>query len=123
MASLPQVKTGPFAEHSNKLYGISGVAEWSKVNSGLIKMYKAEVYGCGVLVKCKGCCVASVVVVGVLYWLMSSCLFCGFIVVTATLLCHSVCVVRVCVTVCFPSLRCLASSLSSSTFCLEKSCH
>jgi len=61
MASLPQVKTGPFAEHSNKLYGISGVAEWSKVNSGLIKMYKAEVYGCGVFVKCKGCCVASVV--------------------------------------------------------------
>lgn len=38
-----QVKTGPFAEHSNTLWGISGVAEWSKVNSGLIKMYKAEV--------------------------------------------------------------------------------
>ena len=37
------MKTGPFAEHSNTLWGISGVAEWSKVNSGLIKMYKAEV--------------------------------------------------------------------------------
>jgi len=54
--SSPQVKTGPFAEHSNSLYGISGVAEWTKVNSGLIKMYKAEVFylsyitGCGDLV-------------------------------------------------------------------------
>lgn len=38
-----QVKTGPFAEHSNALWGISSVAEWTKVNSGLIKMYKAEV--------------------------------------------------------------------------------
>ena len=38
-----QVKTGPFAEHSNTLWGISSVAEWTKVNSGLIKMYKAEV--------------------------------------------------------------------------------
>jgi len=37
------VKTGPFAEHSNQLYNISGVPAWSKVNSGLIKMYKAEV--------------------------------------------------------------------------------
>ena len=39
----PQVKSGPFAEHSNILWGISGLHEWSKVNSGLIKMYKAEV--------------------------------------------------------------------------------
>lgn len=38
-----QVKTGPFAEHSNTLWGISSVQEWTKVNSGLIKMYKAEV--------------------------------------------------------------------------------
>jgi serine/threonine-protein phosphatase 2A activator len=38
-----QVKTGPFAEHSNQLWNISGVPVWSKVNSGLIKMYKAEV--------------------------------------------------------------------------------
>jgi len=40
---LFKVKTGPFAEHSNQLYNISGVPSWSKVNSGLIKMYKAEV--------------------------------------------------------------------------------
>lgn len=38
-----QVKSGPFGEHSNQLWNISGVATWSKVNSGLIKMYKAEV--------------------------------------------------------------------------------
>lgn len=37
------VKTGPFAEHSNQLWNISGVPVWTKVNSGLIKMYKAEV--------------------------------------------------------------------------------
>ena len=40
---LCKVKSGPFAEHSNQLYNISGVPAWSKVNSGLIKMYKAEV--------------------------------------------------------------------------------
>jgi serine/threonine-protein phosphatase 2A activator len=38
-----QVKNGPFAEHSNQLWNISGVPNWSKVNGGLIKMYKAEV--------------------------------------------------------------------------------
>ena len=37
------MKTGPFAEHSNALWNISGVHQWSKVNSGLIKMYKTEV--------------------------------------------------------------------------------
>ena len=37
------MKTGPFAEHSNQLWGISGVPYWAKVNSGLIKMFKAEV--------------------------------------------------------------------------------
>jgi len=42
---INSVKTGPFAEHSNTLWGISGVPEWTKVNSGLIKMYKAEVLG------------------------------------------------------------------------------
>ncbi|XP_002736325.1 serine/threonine-protein phosphatase 2A activator-like [Saccoglossus kowalevskii] len=36
------MKTGPFGEHSNTLWGISGVPHWAKVNSGLIKMYKAE---------------------------------------------------------------------------------
>ena len=37
------MKSGPFAEHSNILWGISSVAAWEKVNSGLIKMYKVEV--------------------------------------------------------------------------------
>merc|ERR1712013_661055 len=37
------VKSGQFAEHSNVLWGISAVPRWEKVNSGLIKMYKAEV--------------------------------------------------------------------------------
>lgn len=40
---INQVKTGPFAEHSNQLWSISGVSSWSKINSGLIKMYKVEV--------------------------------------------------------------------------------
>lgn len=40
---INDVKSGPFAEHSNQLWNISAVEAWSKVNSGLIKMYKAEV--------------------------------------------------------------------------------
>ena len=40
---INEVKTGPFGEHSNQLYNISAVQTWTKVNSGLIKMYKAEV--------------------------------------------------------------------------------
>ncbi|XP_044742493.1 serine/threonine-protein phosphatase 2A activator-like [Chrysoperla carnea] len=40
---INSVKTGPFAEHSNQLWGVSGVPSWSKVNGGLIKMYKVEV--------------------------------------------------------------------------------
>lgn len=40
---INQVKTGPFAEHSNQLWSISGVSSWMKINGGLIKMYKAEV--------------------------------------------------------------------------------
>lgn len=38
-----QVKSGPFEEHSSTLHGISGVYSWDKVNSGLVKMYKAEI--------------------------------------------------------------------------------
>ncbi|CAB3982536.1 serine threonine- phosphatase 2A activator-like [Paramuricea clavata] len=41
--NIHQVKTGPFFEHSNTLWGISSVPTWTKVNSGLLKMYKAEV--------------------------------------------------------------------------------
>ncbi|XP_011136657.1 serine/threonine-protein phosphatase 2A activator isoform X1 [Harpegnathos saltator] len=40
---ISKVKIGPFAEHSNQLWNVSAVSSWSKVNSGLIKMYKAEV--------------------------------------------------------------------------------
>lgn len=40
---INKVKTGPFAEHSNQLWSISGVASWLKINGGLIKMYKVEV--------------------------------------------------------------------------------
>ncbi|EPY29057.1 peptidylprolyl isomerase [Angomonas deanei] len=36
-------KTGPFHEHSNMLYNISGVPRWEKTYSGMIKMYAAEV--------------------------------------------------------------------------------
>ncbi|PWA24028.1 hypothetical protein CCH79_00019153, partial [Gambusia affinis] len=39
---LTDMKTGPFAEHSNQLWNISAVPSWSKVNQGLIRMYKAE---------------------------------------------------------------------------------
>lgn len=42
---ISKVKTGPFHEHSNQLWNISGVPTWSKVNTGLIKMYRAEVLG------------------------------------------------------------------------------
>uniref|UniRef100_A0A8C3IDX8 Serine/threonine-protein phosphatase 2A activator n=1 Tax=Chrysemys picta bellii TaxID=8478 RepID=A0A8C3IDX8_CHRPI len=40
---ITEMKTGPFAEHSNQLWNISAVPSWSKVNQGLIRMYKAEV--------------------------------------------------------------------------------
>ncbi|XP_042148562.1 serine/threonine-protein phosphatase 2A activator isoform X2 [Ixodes scapularis] len=42
---ISKVKSGPFHEHSNQLWNISGVQSWAKVNAGLIKMYKAEVLG------------------------------------------------------------------------------
>uniref|UniRef100_A0A286ZTF3 Serine/threonine-protein phosphatase 2A activator n=1 Tax=Sus scrofa TaxID=9823 RepID=A0A286ZTF3_PIG len=42
---ITEMKTGPFAEHSNQLWNISAVPSWSKVNQGLIRMYKAEVRG------------------------------------------------------------------------------
>ena len=40
---IATVKTGPFAEHSNQLWNVSGVPHWDKVYSGLVKMYRAEV--------------------------------------------------------------------------------
>ncbi|XP_065881385.1 uncharacterized protein [Euphorbia lathyris] len=43
IAFVKKVKKGLFAEHSPLLDDISGVPNWGKVNSGLRKMYKAEV--------------------------------------------------------------------------------
>ncbi|KAF0482348.1 Phosphotyrosyl phosphatase activator [Gigaspora margarita] len=40
---IREVKKGPFHEHSPLLYDISEVPNWTKVNSGLMKMYIAEV--------------------------------------------------------------------------------
>lgn len=42
---IRQVKTGNFAEHSNQLWSISAVPSWSKICTGLIKMYQKEVLG------------------------------------------------------------------------------
>ena len=42
---IHEVKTGPFHEHSSQLHSIAvGVPNWSKVNSGLFKMYEARCY-------------------------------------------------------------------------------
>lgn len=40
---IRDVKTGPFHEHSSQLHSIAtGVQLWSKVNSGLFKMYEVR---------------------------------------------------------------------------------
>ncbi|KAL4074734.1 hypothetical protein V8B97DRAFT_1868004 [Scleroderma yunnanense] len=49
---IHQVKHGPFHEHSSQLYAIAtGVPNWSKVNSGLLKMYEGEVLSKRVVVQ------------------------------------------------------------------------
>lgn len=40
---INQTKSGPFYQHSNQLWNISAVPTWTKVNSGLFKMYEGEV--------------------------------------------------------------------------------
>ncbi|KAJ3838191.1 serine/threonine-protein phosphatase 2A activator 1 [Lentinula raphanica] len=49
---IHEVKHGPFHEHSSQLHSIAvGVPNWTKVNSGLFKMYEAEVLGKRVVVQ------------------------------------------------------------------------
>lgn len=49
---IHQVKHGPFHEHSSQLYAIAtGVPNWTKVNSGLLKMYEGEVLSKRVVVQ------------------------------------------------------------------------
>jgi len=49
---IHEFKHGPFHEHSSQLYSIAvGVPNWAKVNSGLFKMYQAEVLGRRVVVQ------------------------------------------------------------------------
>jgi serine/threonine-protein phosphatase 2A activator len=40
---INESKIGPFHEHSPILFDMSGVPTWTKINSGLLKMYMAEV--------------------------------------------------------------------------------
>ncbi|CAE6406713.1 unnamed protein product [Rhizoctonia solani] len=52
IARVKSIKSGPFHEHSPQLYSIaSSVPVWSKVNSGLLKMYEAEVLSKRVVVQ------------------------------------------------------------------------
>ncbi|TRM62086.1 hypothetical protein BD626DRAFT_537814 [Schizophyllum amplum] len=49
---IHEVKHGPFYEHSSQLHAIAtGVQAWSKVHTGLLKMFEAEVLGKRVVVQ------------------------------------------------------------------------
>ncbi|KAH9481901.1 Serine/threonine-protein phosphatase 2A activator 1 [Psilocybe cubensis] len=49
---IHDVKYGPFHEHSSQLHSIAaGVPNWGKVNTGLFKMFEAEVLGKRVVVQ------------------------------------------------------------------------
>jgi serine/threonine-protein phosphatase 2A activator len=41
---INNVKTGPFHEHSSVLTSITNVESWEKISSGMIKMFKGEVF-------------------------------------------------------------------------------
>eukprot|EP00038_Savillea_parva_P027642 m.60807 g.60807 ORF g.60807 m.60807 type:complete len:362 (-) comp7977_c0_seq1:97-1182(-) len=43
LSHIRTVKRGPFHEHSRYLYDMSAVPSWTKINSGLLKMFDAEV--------------------------------------------------------------------------------
>ncbi|TEB31594.1 serine/threonine-protein phosphatase 2A activator 1 [Coprinellus micaceus] len=52
ISRIHQVKNGPFHEHSSSLHAIAvSVPNWGKVNSGLFKMYEAEVLSKRVVVQ------------------------------------------------------------------------
>lgn len=52
ISRILEVKQGPFFEHSSQLYSIAtGVQHWSKVNSGLFKMY--DVSSCNSSYSCE----------------------------------------------------------------------
>ncbi|KAF6004640.1 Serine/threonine-protein phosphatase 2A activator [Cyanidiococcus yangmingshanensis] len=39
-----ETKKGPFYEHSPTLYDISNLESWTRINAGLLRMYRAEVW-------------------------------------------------------------------------------
>ncbi|KAK9470607.1 protein phosphatase, partial [Dipodascopsis tothii] len=45
IAFVREVKRGPFYEHSPVLYDITAVPSWTKICTGLVRMYVAEVLG------------------------------------------------------------------------------
>jgi serine/threonine-protein phosphatase 2A activator len=49
--NIHTVKRGPFAEHSPLLNDISGLQDWTRVNSGLLRMWCGEVLGKRVVVQ------------------------------------------------------------------------
>ncbi|XP_050299206.1 serine/threonine-protein phosphatase 2A activator-like [Anthonomus grandis grandis] len=42
---INKLKSGPFGEHSNQLWSVSGVNNWFTVNGGLVRMYRSDILG------------------------------------------------------------------------------